>query len=209
MNRTSDIYEKECWAKKELVIGLDEAGRGPLCGPLVVAMCTLPINYQNEFIYDSKKLSKKKREKAFKMIIKDALYYSFMIVSPQKIDELNIYEATKWAMETLSQKYQAAKCVLSDAMPLDLKDQINIPIIKGDQKSISIAAASIIAKVIRDRIMAYYDRLYPEYHLLKHKGYPTKEHLELLQKHGLKPIYRLSYGPCQKILGKDKNSGNN
>lgn len=204
MNRTSDIYEKEHWAKKELVIGLDEAGRGPLCGPLVVGMCVLPINYQNELIYDSKKLSLKKREKALKMIVKDALYYSFMIVSPQRIDELNIYEATKWAMETLSKKYQAVKCVLSDAMPLDLKDQTNIPIIKGDQKSISIAAASIIAKVIRDRIMAYYDRLYPEYHLLKHKGYPTKEHLELLEKYGLKPIYRLSYAPCQKMLGKEK-----
>ena len=203
MKKTSDEYEHLAWSKDELVMGLDEAGRGPLCGPLVVACCVFDKSYENELIYDSKKLSPKARERAFKMIIKDARFYSFMIVSPQKIDELNIYRATKWAMEKLALKYQNAHYVLSDAMPLDLIGQKNIPIVKGDQKSISIAAASIIAKVLRDRIMEYYDRLYPEYKLFKHKGYPTKEHLALLKKYGLKDIYRLTFGPCQELLGKN------
>ena len=209
MKKTSDEFERLVWSKGELAMGLDEAGRGPLCGPLVVACCVFRKDYENELIYDSKKLSLKKRQKVLKMITKDALYYSFMIVSNKKIDELNIYQATKWAMEKLALKYQKARYVLSDAMPLDLRGQENIAIIKGDQKSVSIAAASIIAKVVRDHIMDYYDRLYPAYKLSKHKGYPTKEHLALLKEYGLKDFYRLTYAPCQKILGKAKQNDNN
>ena len=188
-------FENLNWANNDLVMGIDEAGRGPLCGPLVVACCVLPINYQNDLINDSKKLSAKKREKLFKVIIKDAIYYDFCIVSPKQIDELNIYAATKIAMETLANKYPV-KQVLTDAMKIEDNPKV-VPIIKGDSKSISIAAASILAKVLRDHIMWGYDHLYPEYEFIKHKGYGTKRHLELMEQYGIFDIYRMSYKPCQ------------
>ena len=187
-------YEKLNWPNNDLVMGIDEAGRGPLCGPLVVACCVLPINYQNDNINDSKKLSPKKREELYKTIIKDAIFYQVEIVSPKQIDELNIYAATKLAMSKLSKTY-TVKQVLTDAMKIEDNDKV-VPIIKGDGKSISIAAASIIAKVTRDNIMMEYDRLYPEYEYAKHKGYPTKRHLELMEKYGIFDIYRMSYKPC-------------
>ena len=178
-------------------MGIDEAGRGPLCGPLVVACCILRPNYQNDLINDSKKLTAKKREALFKIIIKDALYYDFRIVSPKEIDELNIYQATKKAMTELALSHETA-IVLTDAMPLnaDIKHEA---MIKGDAKSISIAAASILAKVVRDKIMMGYDILYPQYEFKSHKGYPTKKHLALLEENGLLDIYRMSYGPCLRI----------
>lgn len=188
-------YEKLYWSKQELVMGIDEAGRGPLCGPLVVACCVLPIDYQNDMINDSKKLSEKKRKIVFKQIIKDALYFNWRIVEPKVIDSLNIYAATKQAMQELSLEYPQASLVLTDAMPLDLDG--TIPIIKGDALSISIAAASILAKVLRDHIMAGYSILYPEYQYNRHKGYPTKLHLALMEEYGITELYRLSYGPCK------------
>lgn len=188
-------YEIEYWNNNQYVMGIDEAGRGPLAGPLVVACCVLPINYENKMINDSKKLSPKKREVLFKQIIKDAHYYKFNIVSPRQIDELNIYAATKNAMNELSISTNIHSITLTDAMPLHRFDTISI--IKGDAKSISIAAASILAKVLRDHIMMGYDVLYPNYEYKKHKGYPTKKHLELLDKYGLSPICRLSYRPCK------------
>ena len=144
-------YEKEYWAIDKYVMGIDEAGRGPLCGPLVVACCVLPINYVNDEINDSKQLTEKKRDELFKTIIKDAHYYSFKIVSPKEIDELNIYAATKKAMDELSKSSNLHEVTLTDAMPLNRYDVIDI--VKGDAKSISIAAASILAKVVRDHIM--------------------------------------------------------
>jgi len=188
-------YENLNWPNNHLVMGIDEAGRGPLCGPLVVACCVLPINYQNDLINDSKKLTEKKRNELFKVIIKDAIYFKVKIVSPKEIDELNIYAATKKAMEQLSLSYEVNQ-VLTDAMKIEDNPKV-IPIIKGDAKSISIAAASIIAKVVRDHIMWGYDHLYPEYEYIKHKGYPTKRHIELIDKYGIFDIYRMSYKPCK------------
>ena len=199
MNRTLDEYEKIYWPKGEEILGIDEAGRGPLCGPLVVAGCILPISFESELIDDSKRLSAKKRKKAFKEILDNALYYNVKIVSNKRIDELNIYKATQSAMEKIA-KEAFAKIVLTDAMPLNIEDKKVIPIVKGDHKSINIAAASIIAKVIRDGIMMKLDEKYPEYELRKHKGYPTKRHMELLSRYGLKDFYRKSYGPCRKLL---------
>ncbi len=190
-------YENKNWANNDLVMGIDEAGRGPLCGPLVVACCVLPVGYQNELINDSKKLSEKKRESLFEIIKKDALYYNVEIVSPQQIDELNIYAATKKAMSKLAGSFNV-KQVLTDAMPIEDNDKV-IPIIKGDAKSISIASASIIAKVTRDHIMYELDKKYPEYEYRKHKGYPTKRHIELMNEYGVFDIYRMSYGPCKNV----------
>ena len=192
-------YEKIAWSNNELVMGIDEAGRGPLCGPLTVGACVFPLNYENELINDSKKLSEKKRESLYEIIVKDALWYDVKIISPKTIDELNILEATRCGMLELSQEYAVSK-VLNDAVKLNTLD--NIHIIKGDAKSISIAAASILAKVTRDRIMMEYDKLYPEYEYAKHKGYPTKRHLELMNEYGVFDIYRFSYSPvknCKKI----------
>ncbi len=186
-------YENKCWPNNKLIMGIDEAGRGPLCGPLVVACCVLPIGYQNDMINDSKKLSEKKRELLFDQIKQDALFYDVKIVSPKEIDELNIYAATKKAMSKLALE-KDVEYVLTDAMPLDNKKVV--PIIKGDAKSISIAAASIIAKVTRDRIMYELDAKYPEYEYRKHKGYPTKRHIELMEEYGIFDIYRMSYKPC-------------
>ena len=190
-------YEHLYWKDNKYIMGIDEAGRGPLCGPLVVASCIFPINYINESINDSKKLSEKKRKELFKIIIKDAIYYEFKIVSPKEIDKLNIYAATKKAMTELSLANNIHSLTITDAMKLD-HDNV-IPIIKGDAKSISIAGASILAKVLRDHIMNGYHILHPEYEFNKHKGYPTKKHLELIEEYGLLDFYRFSYGPCKNI----------
>ena len=187
-------YENICWPNNKLVMGIDEAGRGPLCGPLVVACCVLPIGYENDMINDSKKLSEKKRDLLFDQIKKDALFYDVKIVSPKEIDELNIYAATKKAMTSLALE-KDVEYVLTDAMPIEDNPKV-IPIIKGDGKSISIASASIIAKVTRDRIMYELDKQYPEYEYRKHKGYPTKRHIELMEEYGIFDIYRMSYKPC-------------
>ena len=192
-------YEKLAWKANKKVMGIDEAGRGPLCGPLVVACCVLPKSYKNNEINDSKKLSDKKRRELFKVITKDALYFSIEIVSPKTIDELNILEATRSAMQKLSLKYKT-DYVLTDAV--EISNEKNVPIIKGDAKSISIAAASILAKVVRDSMMNGYDILYPEYEYKKHKGYPTKRHIELMNRFGTFNLYRFSYKPvksCKKV----------
>lgn len=188
-------YEIEYWNQNKYVMGIDEAGRGPLCGPLVVACCVLPINYQNDEINDSKQLAEKKRNRLFKQIIKDCHHYEFKIVSPKQIDELDIYHATQKAMDELSKSTYIHSLTLTDAMPLNRYDVIDM--VKGDAKSISIAAASILAKVLRDHIMKGYDILYPEYGYKNHKGYGTKKHLEMMDKYGLNDLYRYSYKPCK------------
>ena len=195
-------YEKIAWNSNELVMGIDEAGRGPLCGPLVVGSCVLPAGYENEFINDSKKLSEKKRKQLFDVIKKDALYWNVKIVEPGIIDEMNILEATRSAMQELSGEYKVSK-VLTDAVKIP--NQLNIPIIKGDTKSISIAAASILAKVTRDNIMEELDKKYPEYEFKKHKGYPTKRHIELMNEYGVFDIYRFSYSPVKNCPKKREN----
>lgn len=197
---TSNEYEKKWWKEgRRGIIGLDEAGRGPIAGPLVVAAVMFPVDYHHEAIYDSKKISEKKRKELFQVIIHDALEYHIEIVSPKQIDELNIYRATQKAMEELVERFRYKGGVLSDAMPLPNCAFDVIPIVKGDQKSVSIAAASILAKVTRDCIMKAYDVQFPQYGFAKHKGYPTKAHIEALHQYGVLDIYRRSYAPVKDM----------
>jgi len=189
-------YEKVFWQMDQLVIGIDEAGRGPLAGPLVVAGVILPIGYDHPEINDSKKLSLKKRNVLYDVIINEAISFDIEIVEPEIIDRLNIYQATKAAMTKIALTLDSQN-VLTDAMPLDIDKNIE-SIIKGDQKSISIAAASILAKVTRDRIMDQYDLIYPQYHFIQNKGYPTRHHLAALETYGRTPIHRMSYAPVAK-----------
>ena len=183
-----------------LIAGSDEAGRGPLAGPLVVAACILPKGYTNDLINDSKKLTDKKRRSLYEVIKKDALAYHIEVISIDMIDEINIYQASKLGMkiclEKLSIKPQVA---LLDAMKLELDYPVE-SIIKGDEKSISIAAASILAKVYRDDLMIEFDKEYPEYQFSKNKGYGTKAHLEALDKYGITPLHRKTYEPVKTML---------
>ena len=186
----------------KLIVGCDEAGRGPLCGPVVCAACILPLNYQNEEINDSKKLTEKKRSKLFEIIKRDAVSYSIVVISPQEIDKINIYAASRKGMqEAIKQLNVTPDYILTDAMPLlEFEDIQKEALIKGDAKSMNIAAASILAKVTRDLIMDDLDEKYPQYEFKKHKGYPTKRHLELLDQYGpIKEIYRYSYSPVKKF----------
>ncbi len=194
-----NTYETTCWSQEIFCIGIDEAGRGPIAGPLVVAGVILPLNYQNEEINDSKKCTHKKREKLFDVIMNECVEYCIEIVSENEIDIQNIYRATQNAMNKIAEKLNA-NVVLSDAMPLPFCKKEVHSIIKGDQKSISIAAASILAKVTRDKIMLELDEKYPQYGFKKHKGYPTKMHIEALNQHGVTDIHRKSYGPVSRIL---------
>jgi len=191
-------YESEAWKAGKLVCGLDEAGRGPLAGPLVVAGVVFCADYENDLINDSKKLSESKREKLFPQILKDALYTKIVIVEPAEIDKLDIYHATQKAMEGIAMELPA-ELILSDAMPLTLDKEV-LSLIKGDSLSVSIAAASILAKVTRDRIMKEYDLVYPGYGFGKHKGYGTREHLKALDELGVTPIHRRSFAPVKEKL---------
>lgn len=198
-----DKYEKELYSKGiKYIGGVDEVGRGPLIGPVVAACVVLPKNFYLEGLTDSKKVSEKKREIFYDYIIKNAVAYGIGIVGPKIIDEINIYEATKKAMmiaiEEVREKIKLEH-ILIDAMKLDL-DIPSTSIIKGDSKSISIAAASIIAKVTRDRMMYELDEKYPQYEFRKHKGYPTKKHLIAIKKYGLIEGYRQSYGPVKEVI---------
>lgn len=185
---------------KTFVMGLDEAGRGPIAGPLVVAGVIFPKGYEHEEIYDSKKISEKKREALYHEIIRDALYYKIEVVESTVVDEYNIYRATQMTMEKIVKECPLCDSVLSDAMPLPAITLETLSLVKGDQKSVSIAAASILAKVTRDHIMYEYDKQFPEYGFASHKGYPTKKHLAMLEEYGILSIHRKSYGPVQKQL---------
>lgn len=198
-------FEDQYYSNKvELIVGVDEAGRGPLCGPVVAGACILPKGYKNEHINDSKQLSPKKREIVFKEIIKNSIAYGVGYVFPDVIDRVNIYEASRIAMiKAISNLHSKYDLVLTDAMPLKIPNMEVMPIIKGDAKCECIASGSIIAKVCRDHYMEAMAKKYPEYHLDKHKGYPTKEHLELLEKYGpIKGFYRFSYKPVKISLVK-------
>ena len=193
-------FEEQYYNQKvKLIVGVDEAGRGPLCGPVVAGACILPKDYKNEEINDSKKLSSKKREKVFKEIIKNAIAYGVGFVDAETIDQINIYEASRIAMiKAISNLRVKYDLILSDAMPMNLPERKVIPIVKGDAKCECIAAGSIIAKVCRDHYMEIMDKKYPEYHLAKNKGYPTKEHIAALYKYGpIKGFYRYTYGPVK------------
>lgn len=202
-------YEKKLYeCGITLIAGVDEVGRGPLCGPVVAAACILPKNYELEGLNDSKKLTEKKRDKFYEILIKDAVAYGVGIVSPQRIDEINIYAATKEAMkQAISNLRVSPEHVLIDAMPLELEVPTT-SIIKGDAKSLSIAAASVIAKVTRDRMMYELDKKYPEYGFAYHKGYPTKKHIEAVKKYGILDFYRTTYAPISDII-KETNENKN
>ena len=194
-------YEQELYQKNiKLIAGVDEVGRGPLVGPVVAAAVILPINYQLEGLTDSKKLSEKKRNLFYNILMKDAIAVGIGEISAQKIDEVNIYEASKLAMiESLNNLKIKPEHVLIDAMHLDL-EMPSTSIIHGDALSLSIAAASVIAKVTRDKMMYELNDKYPEYHFDKHKGYPTKLHLECLKKYGPLANYRFTYKPVHDLI---------
>lgn len=189
-------FEHLYWPQK--LAGIDEAGRGPLCGPLTVACCVLPPFYQNDEINDSKKISERKREELYEQIVRDSLYWKVLIIEPAEIDRLNIYEATRQAMMRLANEAPVSY-VLTDAMSVQCDGKTIHPLIHGDALSISIAAASILAKVTRDRIMRELDRIYPQYQYARHKGYPTKAHLAAMERYGLQPFYRFSYAPVARL----------
>lgn len=200
-------YEKELYKENyKLIGGVDEVGRGPLVGPVVAACCVLPSDFYLEGLTDSKKLSEKKRDIFFEYIKEHAIAYGVGVVSPERIDEINIYEASREAMIIAIKEVQKQiplEVVLVDAMPLNI-DIKSISIIHGDALSISIAAASVIAKVTRDKMMYELDKKYPEYGFASHKGYPTKKHIEAINKYGLIEGYRKTYGPVKKVL-EEKN----
>lgn len=200
MGKTRIEYEQKYYNEGyQYIIGLDEAGRGPMAGELVVAGVVFPKDYYNENIYDSKQLSAKKREKLYNIIVDEALWYHIEIVSVEDVDILNVYQASKLAMEKCTKTlWQNKMFALTDAMPL--KDIPHLSIIKGDDASMSIAGASILAKVTRDRLMEEHAKKYPEYGFERHKGYVTKLHKEMLQKYGACPIHRKSFRPVQQIL---------
>lgn len=201
-------YEKELFKEGiNFIGGVDEVGRGPLIGNVVAACCVLPKDFKLDGLTDSKKLSEKKRDEYYNYIIENSLAYGIGKVSPEEIDEINIYEASRKAMmKAISQvrKQINLEHVLVDAMPLPGLDIPHTPIIKGDAKSISIAAASVIAKVVRDREMYELDQKYPMYGFKNHKGYPTKKHIEAINTYGLIDGYRKSYGPIKQVLNENK-----
>ncbi len=194
-------YEKAAMAEGfKTVCGIDEAGRGPLCGPVCAAAVILPVECEIEGINDSKKLSEKKREALFDIITKKAIAYSIEMVDAKTIDEINILQATFLAMrnavESLSVKPDIALIDGNGKPGLSIEERT---VIKGDAKSVSIAAASILAKVTRDRYMLKVHEKYPEYSFAKHKGYGTKLHYEAIGEHGICPEHRKTF--LKKILG--------
>ena len=200
-------FEEQFYNEKiKVIVGVDEAGRGPLCGPVVAAACILPRTYINEKINDSKKLSEKKRELLYDEIINNALSYGVGIVDSKRIDEINIYEATKEAMHlAISQLKIDYDLILTDAMKLKDEKVDVIDIIKGDAKCQCIAAASIIAKVTRDRILLDMDQKHPEYGFKSHKGYGSKKHIEAIKEHGIiDGFYRETYEPIKSLLLEEK-----
>ena len=198
-------YEEKRYAEGyTAVCGCDEAGRGPLCGPVVAAAVILPRGCVIEGLDDSKKLTEKKRERLFTEITEKAVAYGIAEATPSEIDEINILNASLLAMrravDMLGVKADFALIDGNQSRGFDIDTET---VVKGDSKSYSISAASILAKVTRDRGCAELDRLYPEYGIAKHKGYPTKEHMDAVRKYGPAPIHRKTF---LKFLGKDGNS---
>lgn len=197
-----NYLEKDYYSNEVLYIaGVDEVGRGPLAGPLVACALILKKGYNNELINDSKLLSEKTRLKLFDEILENSVAYCISIIEPQVIDEINILNATKKAMkEALTNLNHRVDLIFTDAVKLEGFEVPLYPIIKGDQKVKAIAAASIIAKVSRDKLMLELHNKYPLYRFDLHKGYPTKLHLEVLEKYGpITNIHRFSYKPIRRL----------
>ena len=187
------VYERE-YAACGAICGIDEAGRGPLAGPVVAGAVILPKDEQILYVNDSKKLSEKKRELLYDEITERALAVGVGIVGPERIDEINILQATYEAMRlAVGQLEMRPDILLNDAVTIPGIDIQQVPIVKGDAKSVSIAAASIIAKVTRDRLMREYDQVFPEYDFASNKGYGTKSHIEALKALGPTPIHRRTF----------------
>ena len=195
LSRTNAMkkYERE-YASFSYLCGIDEVGRGPLAGPVVAGAVILPKDCDILYLNDSKQLSEKKREELYDVIMEKALATGLGFVSPERIDEINIlqatYEAMRQAIDNLKYK---PDLLLNDAVTIPGVSIKQVPIIKGDAQSISIAAASIIAKVTRDRLMVEYDQVYPEYGFASNKGYGAKAHIEAIKKYGPTPIHRRSF----------------
>ena len=197
-------YERELNLQGiEFIAGVDEVGRGPLVGPVVTACVVLPKDFELEGLTDSKKLTEKKREQFFDIIMENALGVGIGIKSEEVIDEVNIYEATKLAMYEAIEKCNCkVEHVLIDAMKLEKLTIPSTSIIKGDLKSITISAASVIAKVTRDRMMDELDKIYPMYEFKKNKGYPTKKHVEAIMKYGIIKEHRKTFKPVCDYVDK-------
>ena len=185
------------------IVGLDEAGRGCLLGPVVAAAVILPKDFYHPLINDSKQLSEKQREEAFKVIKENAIAYAVSMIEPEEIDKINILEASRKAMTTALKQIDVDKydLIITDFMKLPEATKEVIAIPHGDARSLSVAAASIIAKVTRDHICNELEKKYPNFKISAHKGYGTKLHLEELEKYGpVKGLHRFSYKPVKKFL---------
>lgn len=190
---TMRSYERQ-YALRGALCGIDEVGRGPLAGPVVAGAVILPQDCEILYLNDSKKLSEKKRELLYDEIMEKAVAVGIGAVSPERIDEINILQATYEAMRIAVSKLSVRPdLLLNDAVTIPQVDIPQVPIIKGDAKSVSIAAASIVAKVTRDRMMVELDARYPGYGFAKHKGYPTKEHYAAIERLGVLPVHRKSF----------------
>ncbi|WP_301049291.1 ribonuclease HII [Lactobacillus intestinalis] len=193
-------YERRFWGKGQLVAGVDEVGRGPLAGPVVTAAVIIDKNFDLIDVNDSKKLTPKRRLELYPKILEKAVSVGIGIKNAQVIDEINIYEADRLAMaEAVKNLDRKPDALLVDAMDVPIAIP-QIKLIKGDAKSNSIAAASIVAKVFRDKLMDDYDALYPQYKFSKNAGYGTKDHLDALNKFGPTPIHRKSFEPIKSML---------
>ena len=197
-------YEKELFNEGyNIIAGVDEVGRGPLIGPVVTACVVLPKNFKLEGLTDSKKISEKKREIFYEYIINNCIAYGVGECSPEEIDKYNILEATKIAMkraiDKVNKKINLDYVLIDGNMKFDF-DYKYKSIVKGDSKSISISAASIVAKVTGDRMLIELDKKYPMYGFKNQKGYPTKKHLDAIKKYGLIDGYRMSYGPIKEVI---------
>lgn len=193
--RTEKLWEYERgYSGYSHICGIDEAGRGPLAGPVVAGAVILPKDCDLLYINDSKQLSEKKREELYRAILEKALCWGVGYASPQRIDEINILQATYEAMrEAIGKLAYRPDVLLNDAVTIPRISIPQVPIIKGDAKSISIGAASIIAKVTRDRMMREYDKIFPEYGFAGNKGYGSAGHMEALRRYGPTPIHRRSF----------------
>jgi len=187
------VYERE-YAAYGAICGIDEVGRGPLAGPVVAGAVILPADCEILYLNDSKQLSEKKREELYDIIMHDATAVGIGCVSHERIDEINILQATYEAMrEAINKLSVKPDILLNDAVTIPDVDIRQVPIIKGDAKSVSIAAASIVAKVTRDRMMVAYDKQYPEYRFAENKGYGTAVHIDAIKQYGPTPIHRKSF----------------
>jgi ribonuclease HII len=202
MTKTNLNFELNLWKKYSLIAGVDEAGRGALAGPIVVAAVVLPPYFQSVFIQDSKILKPIQRNKVYEIIKKNALEYKIAIKSPREVEEKNPLQATKEAMVEVILKLSNRPnlCLVDGKEEIKIPNILSHSIIGGDRKSINIAAASVVAKVTRDAIMKELHKKYPRYDWENNKGYPNPTHLQVIFKHGISPLHRKTYEPIKSLI---------